>query len=78
MYKNELRHYPMYARDLMGYLEDILRDPFLVSQMDWDAYKMSRFDSRTGEWIRFIDDPLTANSAWRIQVRSYLPAVVPY
>lgn len=70
MYKDQLREYPLYTRNIWDYFTDILSNPYLVSQMDWDAYKMFRFDDKSDEWVRFYDDPLTGDRVWDIQVRS--------
>ncbi|KAL7278666.1 hypothetical protein ACG7TL_007667 [Trametes sanguinea] len=71
-YKNEMRSYPLWTRDVWEYLKDILRNPYLVSRMDWNAHRLYRFDEATKQFIRFYDEPLTANAAWNLQ--SELPA----
>ncbi|KAI0633772.1 hypothetical protein C8Q77DRAFT_1218049 [Trametes polyzona] len=66
-YKNETRDYDLYIRDLWDYIKDILRDSYLMSQMDWDAYRLYRFDGPSAQWVRFLDEPFTADATWGIQ-----------
>ncbi|KAI0658337.1 hypothetical protein C8Q70DRAFT_917521 [Cubamyces menziesii] len=66
-YKKEPRQYDLYTRDLWDYCKDLLRDPYVVRQMEWDAQRLYRFDGASARWVRFIDEPLTANSSWTTQ-----------
>ncbi|KAH9885840.1 hypothetical protein C8Q73DRAFT_659190, partial [Cubamyces lactineus] len=41
--------------------------PYLVSKMDWNAHKLYRYDGASKRWIRFVDEPMTADIVWQIQ-----------
>ncbi|CDO71088.1 hypothetical protein BN946_scf184844.g92 [Trametes cinnabarina] len=71
-YKKEFQSHSLYTRDVWDYLKDILCNPYLVSRMDWNAHRLHRFDEDTQTFVRFYDEPLTADAAWEIQ--SELPA----
>ncbi|CDO77886.1 hypothetical protein BN946_scf184838.g3 [Trametes cinnabarina] len=72
-YKKDDREYPLYKRDIWDYMKDILRNPYLVSRMEWDAHRLLRYDSQTEQWVQFIDEPLTASTAWDVQSKLPFP-----
>ncbi|KAI0674805.1 hypothetical protein C8Q78DRAFT_502219 [Trametes maxima] len=61
------RNHDVYCRDLWEWAVDLLSDAYLVSHMDFDAMKLSRFDGK--EWILCYDEPATARIFWEIQSR---------
>ncbi|OSD02004.1 hypothetical protein PYCCODRAFT_1368332, partial [Trametes coccinea BRFM310] len=50
-YKNKPQTHPVYTRDVWEYLKDLLHDPYLVSQMDWNAHRLYHFDEGTQEFV---------------------------
>ncbi|CDO73238.1 hypothetical protein BN946_scf185007.g293 [Trametes cinnabarina] len=72
-YKKDDREYPLYKRDIWDYMKDILRNPYLVSRMEWDAHRLLRYNSQTEQWVQFIDEPLTASTAWDVQSKLPFP-----
>lgn len=66
MYKKETVTYDVWARDIWDLGQDLLRDPYLVSQMEFDSHKLSKFDGN--QWVGFVDEPMTAKAFWEMQV----------
>ncbi|KAI0739985.1 hypothetical protein C8Q80DRAFT_1222134 [Daedaleopsis nitida] len=56
----------VWSRNLWDYTQDLLRDPYIVSQMEWDAQKLSR-RLPDGTFERFYDEPYTAERFWEVQ-----------
>lgn len=68
-YRNEdMELHELYYRPVWEWLQELLLDRDLVSQMEWDAQRLFRFDSKTGSWKRFIQKAWSANCWWTIQV----------
>lgn len=67
MYKKEPRDFELYSRPLWEWVLDQLQDPSLFPHTDLTAHQLFRYDG--AEWKRFVNDPLSANRAWRVQVR---------
>jgi hypothetical protein len=44
-----------------------LKDATLAPHFEWDAQRLSKFDGE--KWVRFYDEPWTANEFARVQVR---------
>ncbi|TFK66709.1 hypothetical protein BDN72DRAFT_131967 [Pluteus cervinus] len=57
-------------RPLWGWLTDILSDPYLASQCQWDAELNEVFED--GRFVRFVHEPWSGNRFWDIQEK--LPA----
>lgn len=55
--------------------EEMLLDADLMHHFVWDAQRVSKFDSKSGSWIRIIDEPWTANRFWEIQVSLWIVLV---
>jgi hypothetical protein len=66
-YKNTLPSFDMYARPLWDWTLDLIRDPCLANCFVWDAVKMYRHNGAS--FIRFWNEPWTADAFWQIQVR---------
>lgn len=49
---------------------NVAEDPYLSSVIDWDAQVLEKFDGK--EWVRFYDEPSTAQYMWDIQVVLFL------
>ncbi|KAH9858046.1 hypothetical protein C2E23DRAFT_719166 [Lenzites betulinus] len=56
MYKKEEREYDLYTRNVWEFLEDILRNKNLVTQMEWDAHKLLPWDIQSD--LPFPQKPL--------------------
>lgn len=57
----------MRTRDLWEWLvEDIVKNPLLANDLEWDARKTSVFMDK--EWVRFVDEPWTAKLFYKAQV----------
>ena len=50
------------------WIEDMLQNPDLIQHFQWDACQMSKFDGELASWVRFYDEPWTADRFWEIQV----------
>lgn len=65
-YRGEEMKYDLWGCDIWNWCLELLEDPVYVRQMRWDAIRLSRFNGQ--EWVRFIDEPWTANRWWILQV----------
>ncbi|KAI0651235.1 hypothetical protein C8Q79DRAFT_922050 [Trametes meyenii] len=59
------RNHDVYCRDLWEWVVDLLSNAYLVSRMDFNAMKLSRFNGK--EWIACYDEPATARIFGEIQ-----------
>jgi hypothetical protein len=46
----------------------MLQNPDLIQHFEWDACRLSKFDEQSASWVRFYDEPWTADRFWEIQV----------
>lgn len=60
------RDYDVHYRDLWDLATDLLRNPRLFPYFSFDAHRFSKFDGAT--FVRFVDEPFTAQDIWDIQV----------
>ncbi|KAG1842561.1 hypothetical protein F4604DRAFT_1597362, partial [Suillus subluteus] len=58
--------YTVYFRPLWDWVVDILQHPVIGPHCVFDAQQLSKFDRQT--FIRFIDEPWTADAFWERQV----------
>jgi len=58
----------MWYRPLWDWVNDLLNDPLLAPHFVWDAERLFKYSTNKQEWIRFIDEPWTADRWWDIQV----------
>ncbi|KAG1735148.1 uncharacterized protein EDB91DRAFT_1348420 [Suillus paluster] len=68
-YDGKMWDFDVHYRDLWELATDLLRDPRLFPHFTFDAQRLSKFDGQT--FIRFIDEPFTAQDFWDVQ--SQLP-----
>lgn len=61
----EPRQYPMYHRSLWDWATCLLKDPMVGPYFNFDAQRLSKFDGDS--FVRFIDEPWTANQFWDVQ-----------
>jgi Plavaka transposase len=58
--------FDVWKRPLWSYCEELLGNPAIVKEFHWHAEQ--RFHHDGTSFVRFIDEPYTANAWWRIQV----------
>ncbi|KAI5982871.1 hypothetical protein EDD15DRAFT_2179824, partial [Pisolithus albus] len=66
----EPREFPVYRRSLLDWAFDLLKHPTMGPQFVFDAKRLFKFDGST--FVRFIDEPWTADEFWNLQVRMYI------
>ena len=62
----EWHQYPMYCRSLWDWACSLLKDLRVGPYFNFDAQRLSKFDGNS--FVRFIDEPWTANQFWDVQV----------
>lgn len=65
-YEDEAREYDLWFRPMWDWVIELVRHPVLAQNFEWDAQQLSKYDGET--WVRFYDEPWTANRFWQIQV----------
>ncbi|TFY65027.1 hypothetical protein EVJ58_g2245 [Rhodofomes roseus] len=68
-YEDEVRDYKVWACDLWDWATDQLHDPRLTPHWAFDSLRLFRWSGT--KWVRFRDEPWTANMLWEVQ--SVLP-----
>ena len=71
-YGDEVQECPVWSRDLWDWAMDKLYDPRLTLRWVWDAMQLHRWNGI--KWVRFRDEPWTANALWELQVS--IPLIV--
>ena len=66
--KNQSHEFDVWVRPMWPWIQDMLQNPDLIHHFVWDACKMSRFSKESDSWVRFYDEPWTADRFWEIQV----------
>jgi hypothetical protein len=56
----------MYARPIDEWCLELLDNPSIISQIHWDAERHYKYNGV--RWVRFIDEPWTADEWWEVQV----------
>ena len=72
MYKKINHEYEFHHRKLWDWIVSQIQDPKLVPFFHWDAQRLYKYDGT--RWIRFYDEPWTADLFWDVQVCSYILA----
>ena len=67
MYDKKPHTYDVYSRSLWDWTLEQVKNPVLATHFQWDAQRLYKYNGR--EWVRFIDEPYTANRMWDVQVR---------
>ena len=65
-YENEVQECPVWSRDLWDWAMDQVMDTRLTSRWVWDAMQQYRWNGT--KWVRFRDEPWTADALWELQV----------
>ena len=60
------RTYPFFHRPVWDWLLSIVQDPFLAPHFIWYPYRQYKYIEQ--HWVRFVDEPYTADRWWNIQV----------
>ncbi|KAG2004409.1 hypothetical protein CC2G_002968 [Coprinopsis cinerea AmutBmut pab1-1] len=71
-YKNEKQEFKLYSRSLWDWALDLVKNEELAPFFEWDAQRLFKYDEKRARWIRFINEPWTADSFYDVQ--SSLPA----
>lgn len=64
----EMEPYELHYRPVWDWLQELLLDRAVVSQMEWDARRLFKFDGKTNTWKQFISEAWSASQWWTIQV----------
>ncbi|KAJ7592183.1 hypothetical protein C8J56DRAFT_780865, partial [Mycena floridula] len=67
MYKHAEHSHDFTFRDLWDWSMDLVKDPRLSPALHWDACRLYKYNGE--EFIRFVDEPWTANAWWAFQSR---------
>lgn len=73
-YKGVKEEFQFQHRPLWGWIEGQVQDPKLVPYFHWDAQRLYKYDGT--RWVRYIEDPWTADMFWDVQVSSHLSQIV--
>lgn len=65
-FDSEVHEFEMHYRPLWDWGLDLLRDKYLAPHFVFDAQRLSKFDGE--RFVRFIDEPWTADAFWDAQV----------
>ncbi|PIL29072.1 hypothetical protein GSI_09120 [Ganoderma sinense ZZ0214-1] len=65
-YLREERTFTIFYRPLFDWGLKLAEDPILAPKFVWNAQRLYKFDG--SKWVRFIDEPWTADLFWNIQV----------
>jgi hypothetical protein len=49
---------------------DLVKDPRLAPHFEWDAKRLYKYNAESRSYARFINEPVTADDFWKIQVSS--------
>ncbi len=58
--------YTFQHRDAWDWAESLIVDPLMCRRFVWHAYK--QFKRINGEWVRFLDEPYTADRLYNFEV----------
>ncbi|KAF9023317.1 hypothetical protein BDP27DRAFT_1457290 [Rhodocollybia butyracea] len=71
----KIEPYELHYRPVWDWLQELLLNQDIVSQMEWDAQRLSKFDSESQTWKQFIKEAWSANAWWEIQSKLPVGAV---
>lgn len=58
--------FDFWCRSLWDWVLDLVGNPLLAPYFEWDAQKLFKHDGTN--FVRFVDEPWTANRFWNVQV----------
>lgn len=67
-YKKEMRSYLLHFWPIWNWVEDILRNPNIVSRFTWDSCQLYKYNKISKCYTQFINEPWTADRFWELQV----------
>ncbi|KAF7764020.1 hypothetical protein Agabi119p4_8557 [Agaricus bisporus var. burnettii] len=67
MYKNIPISYPFKFRDPWEWILEVVKDPQLAPLIAWEAQRVFHWDHIAETFLRFVDEPWTAEALWEIQ-----------
>lgn len=74
-YKEDSHEFDVWVRPIWTWIEDMLQNPDLIQHFVWDACRLSKFDEQSNSWVRFYDEPWTADRFWEVQVCEIYPVL---
>lgn len=69
-YKGEDLEFEVSTRPMFSWVEELADDPNIIPLFQWDAMRLYKYDGT--KWVRFIDEPCTADDWWNIQASHLL------
>ncbi|KAG2018372.1 hypothetical protein CC2G_007806 [Coprinopsis cinerea AmutBmut pab1-1] len=66
-YKNEQQDFTLYSRSLWDWALDLVQNEELSPFFEWDAQRLFKYDEQRSRWVRFINEPWTADSFYDVQ-----------
>jgi hypothetical protein len=75
-YKGTKYEYQFYHRPLWDWIVSQVKDRKLAQFFHWDAQRLYKYDG--SRWIRFYEEPWTADLFWDVQVRTQLLSHLVY
>lgn len=65
-YKKEEKKFEVHFRPLWDWALDLVKNPQLAPFFHWDSCRLFKWTNN--RWMRFINEPWTANAWWNVQV----------
>ncbi|KAF6751895.1 hypothetical protein DFP72DRAFT_991199 [Ephemerocybe angulata] len=66
-FKGIEKDHQFYCRSLWDWAVDLVKDPTLAPYFEWDAQRLFKFDAEKEEWVRFVNEPWTADRFYDVQ-----------
>jgi len=67
-YDGDLFLFNVYSRPLWDWCKELLMDRSIVSQFKWNAQRLWKYHRVKQKFVRFYDEPWTADDWWTYQV----------
>jgi len=67
-YDGDLFPFDVYSRPLWDWCKELLMDRSIVSQFEWNAQRLWKYHGVNQKFVRFYDEPWTADDWWTYQV----------
>ena len=64
-YEDQVLEYDVWLRPLWEWCQELMQDSQLIREFNWHALRYYQFNGN--RFIRFIDEPWTADLWWHIQ-----------
>jgi len=61
-----MRNFKVFFRPLWDWALDLLRDEILAPHFVWEAERLFKYDG--SRFVRFVDEPWTADEFWEVHV----------